>query len=130
MALNWLNFTEGVEGGEITLAPFNATGVTITSAAAGAGVAVSAASPNANENLTLDAKGTGSVTVGGAANAGDVTIGNGVNDINHAKAAVALGGGAAPVVGTIGGAGPAVAAQNAWLRVKVAGVVSFIPIWR
>lgn len=130
MALNWLNFTESIEGGAVTLGAPNATGLQVNSAAAGAGLAVAVGSPGANENLTIDAKGTGTVTIGGAVGAGDVTIGNGVNDINHAKAAVALGGGAAPVVGTIGGAGPAVAAQNSWLRVKVAGVVSFIPIWR
>jgi hypothetical protein len=42
----------------------------------------------------------------------------------------ALGGGAAPTFGTIGGAGPAVAAQNSWLKIRVNGTDSWIPIWR
>ena len=50
--------------------------------------------------------------------------------VNFAPAEVALGGGAAPTVGTIGGSGPAAAAQHGWLKVKVAGTISFIPVWR
>jgi len=43
----------------------------------------------------------------------------------------ALGGGAAPTLGTIGGTGPAVAAQNSWQKIKdSAGVDGFVPIWR
>lgn len=52
---------------------------------------------------------------------------DGLVDMNNG---VALGGGAAPTVGTIGGSGPATAAQNSWLKVKIAGVDSYIPIWR
>lgn len=54
--------------------------------------------------------------------------GVGVVDLNYAV--VALGGGAAPTVGTIGGSGPAAAAQNSWLKVKIAGVSSYLPVWR
>jgi hypothetical protein len=43
---------------------------------------------------------------------------------------VALGGGAAPTVGTIGGAGPGAAAQVAWLRINIEGVDSFVPYWQ
>lgn len=43
---------------------------------------------------------------------------------------IALGGGAAPTVGTIGGSGPATAAQNSWLSVAIGGVTSFLPVWR
>jgi len=46
-------------------------------------------------------------------------------------AQAALGGGAAPTFGTIGGTGPGTAAQNAWLRFRDSGgTVTFIPCWR
>lgn len=44
---------------------------------------------------------------------------------------VALGGGAAPTVGTIGGSGPATAGQNGWLQFKDAGGNKFwVPAWK
>ena len=53
------------------------------------------------------------------------------DDIRWGRANVALGGGAAPTLGTIGGSGPAAAAQRAWLRViESDGVASFMPLWR
>jgi hypothetical protein len=45
------------------------------------------------------------------------------------KRPVALGGGAAPTLGTIGGSGPATAAQNEWVEIKVNGNVRWIPVW-
>ncbi len=42
-----------------------ATGISITGAAAAGGVAVSIISSGTDENLTIDAKGTGTITVGG-----------------------------------------------------------------
>ena len=42
---------------------------------------------------------------------------------------VALGGGAAPTLGTIGGAGPAAAAQNEWLAITTQNGRRFIPCW-
>lgn len=52
----------------------SATGLKIKSAAAAAGVAVSVISSGAAENLTLDAKGSGTVTVNGTAT-GAITLG-------------------------------------------------------
>lgn len=53
------------------------------------------------------------------------------SDIQWNKALVALGGGAAPTVGTIGGSGPATAAQNSWLRVlDSTGAAAWIPVWK
>ena len=49
--------------------------------------------------------------------------------ITSGLAMVALGGGAAPTVGTIGGSGPAAAGQSGWMRVNVAGTDRFIPLW-
>jgi len=43
--------------------------------------------------------------------------------------AVALGGGAAPTFGTIGGTGPAAAAQNEWIRIDTQNGVRFVPAW-
>lgn len=44
---------------------------------------------------------------------------------------VALGGGAAPTLGTIGGSGPATAAQNTWMKVvDSAGAAFYVPAWK
>lgn len=43
---------------------------------------------------------------------------------------IAMGGGAAATLGTIGGSGPAAAAQNQWLRVNVNGTANYIPVWQ
>ena len=58
-------------------------------------------------------------TVGDARFDGRVDINNGI----------ALGGGAAPVLGTIGGAGPTVAAQAQWVEIDIGGVAHWIPVW-
>jgi hypothetical protein len=42
----------------------------------------------------------------------------------------ALGGGAAPTLGTIGAPGPAAAGQVAWWPVTINGVASFVPYWQ
>lgn len=52
---------------------------------------------------------------------------DGLVDINQS---IALGGGAAPTLGTIGGTGPATAAQNSWLKINIGTVASYIPVWR
>lgn len=52
-------------------------------------------------------------------------------DVRWNKALVALGGGAAPTFGTIGGSGPAAAAQNSWMRVKDStGAAFWVPAWK
>ena len=42
----------------------------------------------------------------------------------------ALGGGAVPTFGTIGGSGPTIAAQWQWLKVTIDGTPAFIPVWQ
>jgi hypothetical protein len=65
------NFYAGVNGTTNpglyvnTSAGSAATGVQVTAAAAGGGVAVAAISSGTNENLTIDAKGSGAITLGG-----------------------------------------------------------------
>ncbi len=52
-------------------------------------------------------------------------------DILWGKAIVALGGGAAPVFGTIGGTGPVGAGQNGWIRMlDNAAVPCWVPVWK
>jgi hypothetical protein len=46
-------------------------------------------------------------------------------------ALIALGGGAAPTLGTIGGSGPATAAQNTWLKMTDStGAACYVPVWK
>jgi len=47
-------------------------------------------------------------------------------DINDG---VALGGGATPTLGTIGGSGPTTAAQAQWLQIDIGGTTHWIPVW-
>lgn len=51
---------------------------------------------------------------------------DGVVDINNP---IALGGGASATLGTIGGSGPTVAAQNEWVQIEVNGNTRWIPAW-
>jgi len=75
--------------------------------------------------------GTSVVTPEVSSNNALLSLSPGTNDIKWNKANSALGGGAAPTVGTIGGSGPAAAAQRNWLRfLESDGTASFIPVWR
>ena len=47
-------------------------------------------------------------------------------DLNNG---VALGGGAAPTLGTIGGSGPTTAAQAQWLEIDIGGTPHWIAVW-
>lgn len=51
---------------------------------------------------------------------------DGIVDINNG---VALGGGAAATLGTIGGSGPTTAAQAQWVQIEINGVNHWIPAW-
>lgn len=57
-------------------------------------------------------------------------IPKGTGVVNFGNSVVANGGGAAPTFGTIGGSGPATAAQNSWMKVKIGGTATYIPVWR
>lgn len=54
----------------------NATGITITPAAAASGVAVAVVSSGTNENITLDAKGSGTITIGSVSTGAVIISGN------------------------------------------------------
>ncbi len=57
--------------------------------------------------------------------AGDARF-DGRLDINRG---IALGGGAAPTLGTIGGSGPTAAAQSQWVEIDIGGTPHWIPVW-
>lgn len=79
--------------------------------------------------LSLSHDGTDGI-VDVSASSGKLKLGGSATDIQYMKATVALGGGAAPTLGTIGGSGPAVSAQNSWIRIlDSAGNARFIPCW-
>ena len=59
------------------------------------------------------------VTAGSSRFDGRVDINNGV----------ALGGGAAATLGTIGGSGPTAAAQAQWVEIDIGGTAHWIPVW-
>lgn len=68
-----------------------ATGISITGAAAAGGVALAAISSGTNENLSIDAKGSGTVTIGGTST-GSITLNrastiNGAGTVNGALGA-------------------------------------------
>lgn len=53
------------------------------------------------------------------------------NDVKWGPALIALGGGAAATLGTIGGTGPATAGQNTWMRVlDSTGAAFWVPAWK
>jgi hypothetical protein len=73
-----------------------------------------------NVGLIIQTKGTGQLRL-------DPQNG----DIRWDKALVALGGGAAATLGTIGGSGPSTAAQNSWeRRLDSTGAVCWVPVWK
>lgn len=81
------------------------------------------------EMITINA--SDQINIGGVTASTRVILSPGTQDIQWAKALVALGGGAAPTLGTIGGSGPATAAQNTWLRLlDSTGAASWIPVWK
>ncbi|MHB8511478.1 MAG: hypothetical protein ACYDCC_04805 [Actinomycetota bacterium] len=49
--------------------------------------------------------------------------------VDYGQAGVALGGGAAATLATIGGSGPTGSTQSGWLQIRVGGAIRFIPVW-
>jgi len=61
----------------------------------------------------------------------NVQLGNSTTFLQPMNPLTALGGGAAPTLGTIGGTGPATAAQNTWLKMTDStGASFFLPAWK
>lgn len=106
-------FTEAGSGTHALLA-----GVRITAAA------VTGAAATVTNTASLYIAGAMSATVTGANYA--LWVDDGGVRIDQA---FALGGGAAPTLGTIGGSGPTVAGQNEWIRIDTQNGVRFVPAW-
>lgn len=128
IAVNASDFISGSSAGETVL--YSAAGGVFIKGAGAGGVKIRSASGNgqvnANDTVGIELRYSGKIlTVDGTA----VHIASGT-DFDLTSAMVAMGGGAAPTVGTIGGTGPATAAQNGWVRILVAGVATWIPAWR
>ena len=84
--------------------------ITVTNAATGNPPIIGATGGDTNIDIKLTPKGTGVV--------------------DFTNASVALGAGGAATLGTVGGSGPAATAQNAWMKVEIAGTASYIAFWR
>ena len=54
----------------------------------------------------------------------------GAGVVDFVYSVTALGGGAAPTLGTIGGSGPGTAAQSGWLRLHINGSTYWTPVWQ
>jgi len=103
-------------------------GTTVT-AAAGAGDLV--LTNNAGQVRGVDSGGSTTYALIGIGSSNQVVLGSTSTDIQWGVALVALGGGAAPTFGTIGGSGPATAAQNTWMRViDSSGAAFWVPVWK
>ena len=119
-----------------------ATGIEITGAAAASGVAVAAISSGTNENLTIDAKGSGTITLGGTST-GAITLARDTaisGAINYKKQVTDTGGVfATPIVLTEAQSGrvirlddaagldftlPAISASNIGMHFKFVATVS------
>jgi hypothetical protein len=86
---------------------------------------------NAQNVMGRNAAGTGGIFLIGADSSDRVRLAANGEDIRWGRPLVALGGGAAPTLGTIGGSGPATAAQNSWVRmIDSAGAACWVPAWK
>lgn len=91
--------------------------------------------PFTNNTIPVAAMGTGAVfgydDTNYGALGGTPPASNRTGVLIYGKPTVALGGGAAPTLGTIGGSGPATAGQNAWMEMRdSAGAAFWVPIWK
>lgn len=86
---------------------------------------------NSSSIFGRNAANSGNIHILGLDSADHVVLSNSGNDVQWGPALIALGGGAAPTLGTIGGSGPATAAQYRWMRLLDSGGVAFwIPVWK
>lgn len=124
----WINQANSVERMRLTDAGILALGTTITTSG-GAGHFILA--NNTGQLRAVNAAGTDTLSILQLNASDQLVLGSQAVDLKWGRALVALGGGAAPTFGTIGGAGPATAAQNAWMRViDSTGAAFWVPAWK
>ena len=136
------NYTAGGGGTYTEYARINKNGIdgiigattaragTFTTLNANGGGALTGTWSNLGTVTTIDINGgtIDGTTIGGAAAAAGTFTALAANtlDVNNG---IALGGGAAPTLGTIGGSGPTTAAQAQWLQINIGGTPHWIPVW-
>jgi len=127
-AIQFVSQSAATERMRLTEGGILALGTTVTTGAA-VGDLVLASSKGIR---TVDEAGTGTFAlIEKQAGANLVSIAPEEHDILWGRPLIALGGGATPTFGTIGGAGPATAAQNTWMRViDSAGAAFWVPVWK
>mgnify|MGYP001599399497 CR=1 FL=1 len=127
-ATTWLENTSTTERMRLTDGGILALGTTVTTGAAAGNLQLAR---SATGYRMVNNAGTNSVALIGLTTADAVILADGGGDIRWGNALVALGGGSAPTLGTIGGSGPATAAQNTWMRViDSAGAAFWVPAWK
>ncbi len=124
-----LNGTTGPAFNVDSSTALQADGLNVQGLAAGNGVKLSAITTGTNAPLTLDAAGSGTLTIA-ATSTGNITLGSTSNLVNFAQTKVADGTTAIVTLGQYGGTGrPTAAGQSGWLKIKVAGTDSWLPVW-
>lgn len=118
----------GTEKFRMDASGFFAVGGPASLASAGNGDLVM---PTARGLRSANNAGSGTFQLIGSNSSDQVVLSPDGNAIKLGKATVALGGGAAATLGTIGGSGPGTAAQFAWEPVTLSdGSSGFLPVWK
>lgn len=121
--------------GPNVMAPLNDTGTTVNpTGISSVSVYFRNGFPVLDNNLDLrsrNAAGTNGLFLIRGDASDRVFLGAGGEEARFGGAMTTLGGGAAPTLGTIGGTGPATAAQNSWKKFfDVNGIAFWVPVWR
>ncbi len=107
-----------------------ADGLNVKGAAAGSGVAVSTITTGTNAPLTIDAAGSGTITIGGTST-GNIVLGGGGGLVNVVATEAGDGSGSTATLLKVGNTGrPQTTAQHGWLPIMVGGTASWVPVWR
>lgn len=84
---------------------------------------------NAREYRSANAADTDTLSLVTLNSSNEIVLGG--NDVRFGVALIALGGGSAATLGTIGGSGPATAGQNTWMRwIDTTGGAFWVPAWK
>ncbi len=106
-----------------------AAGLNVVGAIAAGTVAVAVISSGSNASLTMDAKGSGTVQVGGIST-GDVKLAGGGGLVDIRATGAGDGSGSTATLLKVGNTGrPQTTAQSGWLPIKVGGTAAWLPYW-
>ena len=126
--MRWLNNAYTVERMRLTDGGILLLGTTVTTnASAGDLVLLN----STGDILGVNAAGTNTVAMMNVNTSDRVSVDKNGNGVQFGLALIALGGGTAPTLGTIGGSGPATAGQNTWMQFyDSAGAAFWVPVWK